>query len=415
MTNEKFIDDLTGLYNMKYFKIKYDAFNKENKNSKLIAIDFVKLKYINDNFGHSGGDSCLSSFGKLLKSSFNNDLCFRRSGDEFLVLTSRSNEEIESNLKKIIQKAEEFCTLGLVPVAFSFNCGIIETEHSISSSLDKADATMYNAKEKGILFEYFSKEVYEKSKESKNFIDTISNEVIQNEITFSYSNVYDFNKEKTNLLDIYSRDHDSKSIFEGDKLDLLKTSYVLKKLDYSNLREIIMFYNKSDKENKLIINIHSQTLLSRDIDFNKYITALCNVTENNTSEFVICINVDSLLEDWNQVIPKLALLKNLGFQIILGSYDLSINNPLLNIWKDTDVDYVKISKKSWQNSIKNDKEQDLLKNTLNLFNQYGTTPIFMKVETEGELNYLKSLNSKSLYVGNVNGQEQKLIYKSIKK
>ena len=87
-------DVLTGLFNMKGLKQNYGSYLSKNKNCLVIAFDFAKLKYINDNYGHAVGDSCLSNFGEVLKQNFYGDISVRRSGDEFIVVTSLITTQI---------------------------------------------------------------------------------------------------------------------------------------------------------------------------------------------------------------------------------------------------------------------------------------------------------------------------------
>lgn len=79
-------DDLTGLCNRTAFDKKMTQVFKEKYLGicALVMWDVDNLKYINDTFGHTYGDSYLQIFGKKL-SSLQQDRCLvcRRSGDEF--------------------------------------------------------------------------------------------------------------------------------------------------------------------------------------------------------------------------------------------------------------------------------------------------------------------------------------------
>src|SRR5574344_117618 len=97
----KNIDYLTKLNNYNYLVDNYDKYIKNNKNSKLIAIDFIRFKYINDNFGHKIGDKCLILFSNFVKQTFKNSILIRRSGDEFVIVTNLSDLEIENNVEII--------------------------------------------------------------------------------------------------------------------------------------------------------------------------------------------------------------------------------------------------------------------------------------------------------------------------
>ncbi|MCH7760639.1 diguanylate cyclase [candidate division TA06 bacterium] len=97
-----FIDDLTGLFNRRYFyerlleeKRKVDSRSSEPTDGfALMMIDLDNLKPINDLYGHLAGDRVLAQVGKLLKESVrSSDILCRYAGDEFVVILPETREE----------------------------------------------------------------------------------------------------------------------------------------------------------------------------------------------------------------------------------------------------------------------------------------------------------------------------------
>ena len=82
------LDNLTNLNNMYYLKENFKDYVKNKKNVRISMIDFRKLKYINDTYGHKEGDKCLVAFSDSLKEVFTNSILVRISGDEFLVVSN---------------------------------------------------------------------------------------------------------------------------------------------------------------------------------------------------------------------------------------------------------------------------------------------------------------------------------------
>lgn len=84
-------DDLTGLFNRRYF---YQTLNAEIKKAEqsgtsltLMMIDIDHFKEINDTYGHLRGDSVLAEVGNRLKNGVRGrDIVFRYAGDEFILL-----------------------------------------------------------------------------------------------------------------------------------------------------------------------------------------------------------------------------------------------------------------------------------------------------------------------------------------
>src|SRR4030042_6598615 len=67
-------DELTGLYNRRRFFVLTEQYLKlavrTKKKPLLLFIDIDNLKWINDHFGHHGGDQALINFATILKKTF---------------------------------------------------------------------------------------------------------------------------------------------------------------------------------------------------------------------------------------------------------------------------------------------------------------------------------------------------------
>lgn len=110
--NQSIHDGLTGIYNrdgMKYYAeigLK-DAVRKE-KWVFLLAADVNRLKYINDNFGHIGGDKAITKVaGFLTEAAGKRAIVCRTGGDEFVVIDffekdSNEPENITARLQQVM-------------------------------------------------------------------------------------------------------------------------------------------------------------------------------------------------------------------------------------------------------------------------------------------------------------------------
>jgi diguanylate cyclase (GGDEF)-like protein len=89
-------DDLTGLFNRRYFHAEAERLLAEGHNLTLALFDLNAFKNINDTYGHLAGDQILRDVGALfLRSTRADDLIARYGGDEFvLVATHATLEEV---------------------------------------------------------------------------------------------------------------------------------------------------------------------------------------------------------------------------------------------------------------------------------------------------------------------------------
>lgn len=155
-------DFLTKVFNRGHFekllKEEIKKAKKENKTMGLAILDLDHFKDLNDEFGHSLGDSVLVDFGKLLKNTFRTtDIVARYGGDEFVILfLSTEPEGCILRLKDLMSKIKNFSyeseqrkitlSLSIGAVFLSF-----QEEKSIEMEdlLKKADKALYEAKNRG--------------------------------------------------------------------------------------------------------------------------------------------------------------------------------------------------------------------------------------------------------------------------
>lgn len=102
-------DSLTGLLNRRGVLSEFDIAKRNLERVKqfgdysLVVMDFIGLKYINDNLGYDKGNEILKDTSYSIKESIRkNDLAARLGGDEFLlVFLNSDNEGTKNAIKKI--------------------------------------------------------------------------------------------------------------------------------------------------------------------------------------------------------------------------------------------------------------------------------------------------------------------------
>lgn len=146
-----YIDSLTGLYNKNYFLKEMNSLNTEtNISVGIILCDLDNLKFTNDSFGHSKGDTLIKNTSEILQSVFEKEHVISRiGGDEFVVIVkNKSSLEIRNLFTKLEESIKTFNKKNkITPVEMSV--GLSYTETSISrmqSTLDIADSNMYKNK-----------------------------------------------------------------------------------------------------------------------------------------------------------------------------------------------------------------------------------------------------------------------------
>lgn len=146
-------DDLTGLYNRRYFDLHAKDFIQSygDADFAVLMVDLDDFKSVNDRFGHLAGDEALAAAARMLQSSLNpEDLVCRYGGDEFIILLGTSNHAVSELVRKRIDSKMERVRLLHVPeltLHASVGCAWYSEHGSLEETIASADKDMYRDKE----------------------------------------------------------------------------------------------------------------------------------------------------------------------------------------------------------------------------------------------------------------------------
>lgn len=149
-------DELTGLYNRRGLENLGDNYLKQavEKNVKLMILtaDLDKLKMINDNYGHAGGDIALKAVADaMLWVSDDDEICVRFGGDEFVVIGIGYDEKKANRfIKRFNKRLENFNKRKNnkfnVNVSYGWSLIAPNENTTVEECLVEADKKMYQQK-----------------------------------------------------------------------------------------------------------------------------------------------------------------------------------------------------------------------------------------------------------------------------
>ncbi|UCC59848.1 MAG: diguanylate cyclase, partial [Dehalococcoidia bacterium] len=150
------IDELTGLYNHRYFHERLDEeigrCSRFGDIFSLLFLDMDLFKTYNDVYGHLAGDELLRDIGKSIKGSIRGiDMAFRYGGDEFTVILPQASLDDAHSVAERIRKRVE-SEMDSKGVALTCSAGIASwpTDGVMREELlQAADAALYHSKEAG--------------------------------------------------------------------------------------------------------------------------------------------------------------------------------------------------------------------------------------------------------------------------
>ncbi len=144
-------DDLTGIYNKRYFH-EINKFIKSH-NITFILFDIDDFKYVNDVYGHYAGDMVIKEIGRiLLKYSNETFHAIRFGGDEFIIIIENANLSQIENIVKNIQSEIINSIINIDNKTISITCSFgisIGKINNVDLLMKQADLALYSSKEKG--------------------------------------------------------------------------------------------------------------------------------------------------------------------------------------------------------------------------------------------------------------------------
>ncbi len=155
------IDDLTGVYNYRYFAAKI---NEEKRRAvrydqplALIMIDIDWFKRFNDNYGHEVGNQVLIGLSEVIRRCVRDvDILCRYGGEEFIIILPQTVEReamrIAERIRAEVEAAQFGGGGGIPPLKLTVSVGITsfpENRRAEDEIINAVDQALYRAKGSG--------------------------------------------------------------------------------------------------------------------------------------------------------------------------------------------------------------------------------------------------------------------------
>lgn len=152
------VDELTGLYNRRFFQKQITKSYPSNSIIGIIMIDVDYFKEYNDTYGHTMGDYALRVIASCMKAQQTESFIpCRYGGDEFVCVTidipldvmTSIIERIQMKLKEQAIEHRKSKSSQILSVSIGYCCRTLEQAGDIQKIIDQADLALYDSKVKG--------------------------------------------------------------------------------------------------------------------------------------------------------------------------------------------------------------------------------------------------------------------------
>ncbi|MCI2255215.1 EAL domain-containing protein [Domibacillus sp. PGB-M46] len=396
---EDFYDYLTGLPNRSGLHARLSdeilRASSLNKSFAVLLLNLDRFKVVNDTLDHTAGDLLLKEVTIRLKSSiYDNDMIFRQSGDEFLIVLRDADRAVASNVaKRILDALSAPFTIKNHRILTSASIGISlfkEDGETAEDLIKHADSAMCQAKKAGknTYKFYFSKGGGFKLNPLKMEID-LYKAIERDELSLHY-------QPKVNLKTGNIVGFEGLLRWNHPDWGLLPPASFIPFAEETGLIIPIgkwALYHAC-KQNKqwhqkgylTVIAVNLSVRQLRQPDIVATVADVLQKTELDPRYLELEI-IGSIAEDTDRILSALKQLKNLGVQISMDDFGTEFSS--LHYLKQFPVDTLKIDQSFIRELRHNPDEEAIVKNIILMAHNLKLNVIAEGIETEEQLLFLQ--------------------------
>jgi diguanylate cyclase (GGDEF)-like protein/PAS domain S-box-containing protein len=393
-------DALTGLPNRVEFNAKLEGVSKRLKRNggtaTVMMVDLDKFKDVNDTLGHPAGDKLLIEVGKRLQSTIREtDVLARLGGDEFAIIQEDAANQHEAAIAlalRIVEAISRPFDLNGDRATLGVSIGIVlAPEHEVDPEglLKRADLALYDAKASGRNdFRFFRNELLEIADTLRTAENELRDAIEREQFELHYQPVVDAKTRTLCGVEALVRwRHPAKGLVGPDKfVPLAESTGLIVPLGEWILRRACADAASWPAHVKLAINI-SAIQFKKDNLFEVILSTLVQ-TGLGPERLELEITETSLLENQEAHLTTIRQLKNLGISMALDDFGTGYSS--VNYLANFPFDKIKIDKSFTQGVLNRRDCKAVVASTLALAQGLGTVTTAEGVETEEQLEYMRS-------------------------
>lgn len=392
-----FYDKVTGFLTEYKFNVEVTKVLKKARKDQysLVSIDIDNFQYVNEVYGFDTGTNILQQFGDFLEKYYPNGKFFTRvHSDNFLILVE--NDKSIDDWEKIDFSDENFDDILGNYCHFYTSKGIYNI-HNPSMPLTTIVGCVNLARVSGKTTYgntsiTFTDEMNKKHLAQNKILGTMEKALKEKEFEVYYQPKVSLDNQTTCGAEALVRwiVREGDPIFPDEFIPLFEKNRYITKLDLYVFEEVCYFistHRAKLKDIVISVNLSTITLLQNDLIEN--LQRLLTEYDVNVSCVELEITESAFVDNLEQVLLQIQLLKNIGFSIALDDFGSGISS--LNQLKNIDLDVLKLDKAFLSNSLNQDKGILIVENVILLAQKLNLTIVAEGVETEADVSLLSNL------------------------
>ncbi len=396
-------DILTEALLLQGFEEYYNNFIKTNNfNYILCSIDIDKFKYINSMFGYSVGDNVLKNISNVIRNFINPNENFCRIGeDKFCIFLVYNNEaEIHIKLTKLSKLFENMRDEHFSDAKITVVNGVtfVNKELEFNTLLDQA--TTARKRTKGShknKFSYYDSELDLKLQKEIELEEQVPRAIANDEFIVYFQPKFNLNTKEIYGAEALVRwQSPTGMIFPDQFIPLFEKNGFIITLDFIVYEKVMIYIEQCLNQNLIVypISVNVSRNHIKDKNFiNKFMSLIDK--HNIPLEYLELEVTESMfVEDRAELKDFINKIKEQNLKVSIDDFGTAYSS--LQTLTDVNIDILKIDKVFLDNIINSkdnlsSKDEILIKNIINLAKELDFTGLCEGVETDEQIEFLKSL------------------------
>ena len=401
-----YYDSLTGLYNRnKFVSLLRDMCARaegEQTSVEVLFVDIDNFKRINDSIGLLFGDELVQEFAVFLKTFESEDVHVGRFGSDLFVLSiynpcgQRSADVIYRKIRERLRFP--FGLSNKTDVVFTVSAGVAEYPDAGRSAVEvikNAEIVLYRAKERGKgNIQYFEPDILTKFLNDVTVEKQLKDAIDNGDFTLFFQPQFFAETGKLRGAEALLRWPDKSGGFITSPMEFIpiaeKNGAIIPIGEWV-LKESVKVMNE------LRLKYHFPFIMSVNIsaiqlykdNFVEFIQNLLMMYEINPEMFEIEITESVFIDDFDDVIEKINVLRGIGIRVALDDFGTGYSS--LSYLKRLPIDTLKVDKAFVDSMISDDSTSIITDSVISMAKKLGFKTIAEGVESKEQLLYLQKI------------------------
>lgn len=392
-------NDLTKLPNRRKLLSDIDKTKKESIDTSILFIDLDRFKIVNDTLGHNYGDELLISVAKRLVSIQNEYIkIYHLGGDEFIVIVKNGDydytESIAVEIINIIRKPYSIfekevsitCSIGI--------CSNSDHGNNYEKLIELADIAMYHAKMEGKnTYKFFNEDIRKQLERNLLIENELRRAISNGELFINYQPKCNLGDSTLIGLEALVRWNNPLlgMVSPAEFIPIAEETGLINVIGKWVISEVLYQMNQWQSGGYPLVKV-SVNVSQKQFKENKLVEYIekCLTTHNIEPQLFEIEITESLIADFDLIIPQLTSLKNMGVGISIDDFGTGYSS--LNFINLLPVDTLKIDQSFIRGLLSNKKNNLLVKTIIDIGNNLQLKVVAEGIETEEQLKELINLN-----------------------